>query len=267
MGTEASRITFTSADPHLYWNGLYFNTYDQHNNIEFSDISRAGANRLPDADHAGNIIVGPNGILKIEKSVIKDGLGYGIVAKSSHSINANVVSANTFTHLQKGWVFPEPLEDLPPLAGVWLDQWSFNRSAVDIADNLYDRTTGTWFGGAINPWAMTAASFGIRFEPNGRFTWTIAEHSPMIGCESYSAEFITGHATIAPDVISFEQEYWRSKFVNKCDESQNVDTDVTPTEFVLPYTINKMYNVLTGEQYWELKMVNPDNSTFSLFRR
>ena len=266
-GTEASRITFTSTSPHLYWNGLYFNTYHHQNNIQFSEISNAGANRVSDADHAGNVIVGSNGILKIENSVVKDGLGYGIVAKSSSSINANVIAANTFSNLQRGWVFPEQLEDVPPLAGIWLDQWSFNHNAEDIANNLYDRNTGTWFGGAANPWAMTAVSFGIRIEDNGRFTWTIAEHSPMTGCESYSSEFITGHATVASNVISFEQDYWRSKFVNKCDESQNVDTDVTPTVFVLPYTITKMYNVLTGEQYWELKLINPDNSTFSLYRR
>jgi hypothetical protein len=266
-GTQASRICFTSVNPNAYWNGMYFNTYSDHNKIEFSDISNGGANRISDAEHEGNIVIGHNGILKIENSIIKNGLGYGIVAKSINGLNTNVTVANTFSNLQKGLIFPAQFEDLPPVTGVWLDLWSFNRNAGNIANNIYNTNTGIWFGGADNPWAIADASFGIRIEENGHFTWTIAEHSPMTGCESYSAEFITGQATVSSGAISFQQEYWRSKFVNKCDESQNVDTGVTPSEIILPYTINKMYNVLTGEQYWELKLTNPDNSTFSFYRR
>ncbi len=267
VGTDASRITFTSADPNMHWNGLYLNSYSQQNIIRFSDILGGGKSRIADADHEGNIVIGHNGILTIENSVIKDGLGYGIVAKSVASINRNVITANEFVNLQKGSVFPTPTEDLPPVTGVWLDRWSFNQNKDDVASNFYDRNSATWFGGAVNPWTMPAASFGIRIEENGQYVWTIAEHSPMTGCESYSAEFITGQASISAGTITFQQEYWRSKFVNKCDESQNVDTDITPTEFVLPYTITKMYNVQTGEQFWELKLTNPDNSTFSLYRR
>jgi hypothetical protein len=232
-GTNASRITFTSADPNIHWNGLYFNSYNQRNTILFSDISNGGRSRIADADHEANVVIGHNGMLAIENSILKDGLGFGI----------------------------------PQITGVWLDRWSFNQNKDDIASNLYDRNSATWFDGAANPWAMPGASFGIRIEENGQFIWTIAEHSPMTGCESYSAEFITGQTIVSAESIAFQQDYWRSKFVNKCDETQNVDTDVTPSEFLLPYTINKMYNVVTGEQYWELKMTNPDNSTFSLYRR
>jgi hypothetical protein len=266
-GTEASRIVFNSIDPNTYWNGLYFNSYSQQNIIRFSNISNGGSARIADADQEGNIVVGQNGLLKVENSEIKNGLGYGIVSKTVGSINTNVNIVNTFINLQKGSVFPAPTEDLPPVGGVWLDRWSFNHSKDDIASNLYDRNSGTWFAGAANPWAMQNAGFGIHIEEDGRFTWIIAEHSPMTGCESYSAEFITGQASIATGTITFQQDYWRSKFVNKCDETQNVDTEVTPTEFVLPYTITKMYDMLTGEQYWELKLRNPDNSTFSFYRR
>lgn len=266
-GTDASRITFTSESPNVYWNGLYFNSYSQLNNLQFSEIAHAGANRIEDAEHEANIVVGHNGKLKIQQSQIKDGLGYGIVIKSVSSLNTNVMAINTFTNLQKGPMFPAPIHDVPPVTGVWLDQWSFNRNADSIFDNLYDRSTGTWFGGAVNPWAIPGASFGIRIDVDGKFIWTIAEQSPMTGCESYSTEYITGKTVVSPSTISFQQDNWRSKFVNNCDESQNVDTDVTPTEFVMPYSINKMYNVLTGEQYWELKLTNPDQSTFSYYRR
>lgn len=267
IGADASQITFRSADPNKHWKGLSINSHNNQNVIAFGEISNGGYSKIADADHEGNIVVGLNGLLKIENSLIKNSLGYGIVTKQIGNINANVISSNVFFNLQKGSIFPEPVEETVPVNGVWLDQWSFNQDAVDIVDNLYNRNTGTWFGGAENPWAMTGASFGIRIEENGAFSWTIAEHSPMTGCESYSAEFITGQASISNSTITFQQDYWRSKFVNKCDESQNVDTDVTPTEFVLPYTITKMYNVLTGEQYWELKIRNPDNSTFSFYRR
>lgn len=266
-GTEASRIIFTAIDPNTYWNGLYFNSYSQQNIIRFSNISNGGRSRIADADQEGNIVVGQNGLLKIENSAIKDGLGYGIVSKTIGSINTDVHVVNTFINLQKGSVFPAPTEDLPPIDGVWLDRWSFNHSKDEIGSSLYDKNSGTWFAGAANPWAMQNASFGIHIEEDGRFTWTIAEHSPMTGCESYSAEFITGQASIATGTITFQQDYWRSKFVNKCDETQNVDTEVTPTEFVLPYAITKMYDVLTGEKYWELKLTNPDNTTFSYYRR
>lgn len=114
---------------------------------------------------------------------------------------------------------------------------------------------------------MESAGFGIRIGENGNFTWTMVEHSPMTGCESYSAEYITGSATISSGTISFNQDYWRSKFINSCDVSQNVDIDVSTSVIELPYQINKMYNAITMEEYWELKFTNPDGSMFSFYRR
>ena len=88
----------------------------------------------------------------------------------------------------------------------------------------------------------------------------------MTGCESWSAEYITGTASIASDEIIFHQNFWRSKFVNSCDPSQNVDMEVTPSDIPLTFKIEKMYDVFSGEEYWQLKFTNPDGSTFSFFR-
>ena len=99
------------------------------------------------------------------------------------------------------------------------------------------------------------------------FTWLIAESSPWTGCESYSAEYITGTTTVETNVLTFNQEYWRSKFVNACDPTQNVDMEVDPSPIQLAYEIEKMYNVITGEGYWVLTFTNPDGSKFALYRR
>ncbi len=216
-----------------------------------------------------NIVIGNAGSAIIEHSIIKNGLGYGLVTPSLEQVNENLAQVNTFNNLQKGSVFPETIiePELPPLTGSWVDQWTFNQHINNIADNYYNQQTGTWFEGAANPWAMNPAGFGIHFAENGDFTWTIAEQSPMSGCESWSAEYITGTATIAPGMITFNQDYWRSKFINSCDETWNVDTEVSTSVISLPYKIEKMYNVWTYEEYWKLTFTNPDNSTFSYYRR
>ena len=266
-GSETANIIFTSAGDNAYWNGLYINSFSEKNTIMFSEISGAGANRISDADHEANVVVGQNGLLKLENSVITKGKGYGVVTKTLNNVNANVASSNIFNNLQKGTIFPVPINNLPAITGVWLDQWSFNQGANVISSNFYDRVGGTWFEGASNPWAMEPAAFGIRIDENGDFVWTIAEHSPMTGCESFSTEYITGKAIITDASVAFEQQYWRSKFVNKCDASQNVDTEVTPVSISLPYTITKTYNMWTGEECWMLKFTNPDQSTFTFYRR
>jgi hypothetical protein len=46
-----------------------------------------------------------------------------------------------------------------------------------------------------------------------------------------------------------------------------VDIDVDPSGMTLRYEINRMYNMLTGEGYWELKITNPDDSTFKYYKR
>lgn len=269
IGTADFRVTFTSASPIEHWNGILFNSWNQNNILSYSYVSDAGLNKLGGAAFKANIVVGEQGLASVENSIIKNGLGYGVVAKSLERINGNVALVNNFENLASGRVFPTPVgdPDQPPVAGVWLDQWSFNQGANAITANFYNQQTGTWFNGASNPWTMASAGFGIQIDENGNFTWTIAEHSPMIGCESYSAEYIMGKAAVSPDKISFDIEYWRSKFINSCDETQNVDTGVTPFELSLPYQITKVIRANSEEVYWQLKFKNPDNSTFSFYRR
>jgi len=188
--------------------------------------------------------------------------------KDINRVNQNLILVNSFNNLLRGTVYPAILTypDRPSVTGVWLDQWSFNQDAADIADNFFNKETGLWFEGAANPWAMSAAGFGIRFDENGTFTWNIAEHSPMVGCESYSAEYITGTATISSDMITFDQDYWRSKFINSCDTSWNVDTEVSTSVIMIPYEISKMYD-FSGNEYWQITFTNPDGSEFSFYRR
>lgn len=266
-GTATAKVVFTSSDNNKPWSGIYINSYSHNNDIDHAEISYAGSNRIADADHEGNIYVGTNGLLKIQNSILKNGKGYGIVTKNTSALNADVTMSNTFADLLKGNLFPVPAEELPSLEGVWLDQWSFTNNVNGLAENFYNPETQIWFGGTDNPWAMVKPGFGIRIEENGHFSWYIAEHSPMTGCVSYSAEYIMGNASINQQTILFQQDYWRSKFVNLCDENQNVDTNVTPIDIELPYTITKMYNLLRGEQYWELKFTNPDQSVFKFYRR
>jgi hypothetical protein len=225
-------------------------------------------NVIGGAAQNGNVVIGLDGVLTIENSLINNGLGYGLVMHATNQVNQNVAEVNTFQNLQKGAIFPQMIDpNAPPLTGTWLDAWSFGRGVTDIADSFYDVQAAVWFAGAANPWAMTAAGFGIRFEADGGFIWTVAEHSPIIGCESYSAEYMTGNVSATSSTISFDQEHWRSKFINSCDASQNVDTWVTPSLVELPYTIVKRFKASTNEVFWELKFTNPDGSTFSYFRK
>lgn len=268
-GVEASRITFTSTGSGVRWNGFLFDSPNENNNIIYCEVSDAGLNVIADAAHPANIVVGDFGKLTIQNSVIRNGLGYGLVTKVLENVNHNMVLVNTFENLGRGSVFPTILSypDRPSVTGVWLDEWSFSQRLNTVADDFYNRQTQTWFDGAPNPWTMSPPGFGIRFDENGNFTWTAAEHSPSTGCESYSAEYMTGSATVSADRISFDQNYWRSKFINSCDETQNVDIEVAPSVISLPYEIFRLYDMFSGEGYWGLKFTNPDGSTFSYYRR
>ena len=268
VGTESSRIIFDAANIGFYWNGLYFNSPNQNNKLQFVEVSHAGLNKMGEAAYTANVFVSYGNVV-IANSIIKNGLGYGVVTKELSYVNQDLSLVNQFQNLQKGSVYPTILNypDRPSIIGTWVDQWTFNQNTSSITPDFYNQNTETWFGGAANPWAINNAGFGIQFNENGTFTWNIAEHSPMVGCESYSAEYIIGNAFITNEVIKFNQNYWRSKFVNACDETQNVETGVTPFEVSLPYELIKKFNALNGETYWELKFKNADGSTFSFYRK
>jgi hypothetical protein len=267
IGSADEKILFTAIDETKPWNGIFINTASSRNKLQYCEIIDAGKNKTEGATIAANIAVGADGILQVENSLIKNSLTYGIAAETALNINEDVASVNTFINVRQGPVYPNKLnQDWPSMTGVWLDRWSFNHGSAAIATDFFNAISGTWFGGAERPWEMSSAGFGITFNDNGTFTWTIAEDGPMNGCGTFSAEFITGSMSIGDNSVTFNQDYWRSKFVNPCDNSWNSDTEVAPQNITILYEINKMYNVFTGEGYWKLIFTNPDNSTFTFYR-
>jgi hypothetical protein len=269
-GTQDERIVFTSANAGVRWNGIYFNSPGPNNKMIYTLVANAGLDKIGPQEQHGNIVVGENGQLIVRYSHLKNGLGFGINAFAADRINADVVQVNTFENLSKGYVFPSALyyPDRPALTGAWVDWWSFNQNIASVSTNFYNRETGSWYNGAPTPWTMnTNEGIGIHIDEHGRFIWSAAEHSPWTGCEAYSAEYMEGTVVVHNEKVIFYQEYWRSKFVNSCDPAQNVEMEVAPDEVHLPYEITKMYNMLTGEGYWQLKFTNPDGSTFAYYRR
>jgi hypothetical protein len=262
---------FTSVAPSQYWDGIFFNTQSSLNKLHYCDISNAGFERLGEAADKSNITLGNGGQLSMENSKVTNGLGYGLIARYVYQVNENMALVNTFGNLAKGLVLPKILlhPDRPSLVGDWVDQWSLIKGIAQVDENYYAKETGTWFHGAADPWSIPSGKgMGISIAENGDFVWAIGEHSPMTGCPSWSAEFITGTINVTDETITFSQEYWRSKFVNSCEPDQNVDMEVTPSDIVLKYEYNKLYNVFTGEvSSWELKFFNPDGSSFSFYRK
>ena len=270
VGTPTEKVIFTSAKTNEYWNGIYFNTQSPKNIIKFSEISGGGFAKIGDSQEPGNITLGLGGELTMTNSTVKDGLGYGVVAPQVYQVNNDVATANTFSNLIKGYVLPKKLNypDWPALQGHWVDQFTMNKERSQVELNFYNQGTGTWFLGAANPWEMTSGKgTGLYIDDQGNFVWAIAEQSPWTGCESYNAEYISGNVMVTDEVITFNQQYWRSKFINSCDPEQNVDTEVETSQIPIRYDIEKMYNVFTGEAYWRLKFINPDNSVFFLYRK
>ncbi|MGK7390475.1 MAG: PKD domain-containing protein [Candidatus Cyclobacteriaceae bacterium M2_1C_046] len=270
VGTPDQKIVFTTTSMPYYWGGILVNTTSELNQFVYTEISYGGNTVFPNMMYAGNL-VSEFGKMKIENSTIQHGRGYGIVVNSGHQVNQDVVQKNTFFSLPNGKIYPEVLNDpdYPSLIGEWVDGWSLNNNHLTVTDNLYDATTSTWFGGAIDPWSMEEQKgFGLKITEDGEFSWTIAErHIFAPECNSYSAEQINGKVTYNNIEMTFTQDYWRSKFVNSCDEKQNVDTEIEPFTHILRYEINKVYDMFSGEMNWELKFYNADNSTFSFYRK
>lgn len=268
LGTVTSKILFTSNGDNVKWNGILINSPNSQNKLHYVEVVNAGLNKMEGAAKPGSIALGNEGIAEIKNSLIRDGQGFGIVAPEAGRLNQDVLTANTFLNLVLGPMFPQDTEEpKPPVEGVWLDKWSFQQGALTLRDNFYNEDSDVWFEGAVRPWDMNGASFGLSISANGDFTWTVAEHSPNVGCMSYSAEYMIGNASVENNKVTFAQTYWRSKFVNSCDESQNVDITITPTEIEIAYEIVRASNPYSGETYWELKFKNPDGSTFSYYRK
>ena len=193
-----------------------------------------------------------------------------MAAISRDQLNEDITLANEFVNLAKGNVFPQIIEfpDLPSLTGEWLDEWSFQNNRTSPSDKFYDEGTEIWFEGAADPWTMPSdKGFGIVITEDQTFIWAAAKVTTWTGCENYNAEFMKGSVAWDDETITFTQTYWRSKFRNVCDPSQDADLEVETGVIALPYRIEKMHNPITSEEFWKLTFTNPDNTTFSYYRK
>jgi uncharacterized lipoprotein NlpE involved in copper resistance len=266
-GTATNKIIFTARTRTgaLNWGGILFSTAHEQNKLQHTEVSYAGNKEVPGfGDLKANIAVANTGKAYIGQTSIT------IVAYMNEGaqINADVVSVNTYSNLPGGNVKLSSItEPAPTLTGEWLDQWSFNnRYAFD--DKFYDRQANRWFRGATTPWNMNPKSgFGLKINEDGNYIWTIAEHGPQSCVNSYSAEYITGKVTASGNNLTFQESYWRTKFYAPCNNDSNVDMDVQPGGMTLQYKIERVYDVFTGEPSWQLKIFNPDGTSFTYYKR
>lgn len=268
-GHAGEKITFNSNEENQYWNGLLFATDSENNRLDYVEISNAGLTNIGTANHLANIVIGAGAKASILNSTIRNGLGYGIVAVNKDQLNEDIITANEFHNLAKGIIYPKAIlyPDMPSLKGQWFDQWSFQKNRTLVSVDFYNRESATWFEGAGTPWTMTSdKGLGIVINDDNSFVWVAAEATPWTGCENYNAEFMKGSVLWTDEMITFNQTYWRSKFVNACEPSQSADLEIETGEISLRYEINKLYDMVTGESYWQLKFYNPDNSTFAYYR-
>lgn len=265
-GTEDDQITFTSTSSSYHWGGILLNSISELNKLHYCIVSNGGNEVFTGMGYAANV-ASEWGTLSVMNSTIQNGLGYGIIVKNRSQINNDVTSVNYFSNFVHGNVLPDVLNDpnAPSLAGEWLDSFRAAKNNLVIG-NIYNVTTGTWFDGAANPWEMTTG-FGLRINADNSFTWNIVINTSVESCPSYNAEYITGTITDEYGYITFNQDYWRSRFDSSCDPSQNVDSEIDPYTHMLRYEILKTYDMWTGEVIWELKFYNPDNTSFSYYRK
>jgi hypothetical protein len=267
-GTSEKPIVFTalSNQPENYWTGILIATNHPSNKLEYCEVSYGGKNEMPLMNGLkGNIGIASQAKLIVSNSSIIHGFGWGIATTQTAQLNDDAEIANSFSNLTLGTVKKFSTETTS-LAGTWVDQWSFNQGLAVIDEKFYDVNAGVWFRGAADPWTMNPkAAIGLKVNEDGSYVWTIGQLSPMNGeCYSYSAEYFTGNLTSTSNTVTFNESYWRDKFYNSCDESQNVDWEVEPGTMNLNYEITMEENA--SGKYWKLKFFNPDNTSFSYYR-
>jgi hypothetical protein len=270
-GSDFKPISFTAQfkTEKKFWKGFLFSSNSDLNALNNVSVSYAGFSDMPELNVKANVAVKAGGKLSVTGSTLEHGLGWGIYADDGSQVNANIPSVNFFDSFTAGYYKLPFVEPETTLTGEWVDTWSFQHEHYTIDDNFYNSGNGTWFAGATDPWHISPQTgFGLRINDDGSYLWTIAEQSPVNGeCSSYSAEYITGSLQSTSDQITFNEDYWKSKFYTSCDPSQNADIEVEPGSMTLRYEINRMYNMFTGESYWELKIINPDNSFFTYYKK
>jgi hypothetical protein len=272
-GAAGNKIIFTSKTPaqNQYWTGILYRSTSELNKLDYVDILHAGFEPLPVFTALkANVAITGTGKASITNSTIGNGLGWGIAAEAGSQLNENVITVNSYVGLAAGNVkLPETEQpETTTLVGDWVDEWSFNHQHFSIYTEFYNSDNNVWFEGASDPWAMDPASgFGLKVSDDGSYVWTIAAHGPLTGCVSYNAEHIEGQLTSTETTLTFVEESWRTKFYNSCDPDQNVDMDVQPGGMSLEYEINRTYDVFSGEPSWQLKVFNPDGSSFVYYRK
>ncbi|WP_158856754.1 PKD domain-containing protein [Lunatibacter salilacus] len=269
VGTAEEKITLTSTSTNQHWDGILIDTNHELNKIHFCEVNYAGKELLPGMSNTANLATNL-GLISVKNSYFSNGLGYGIVVSNKVSINADVSEKNEFFNFPLGYLFPSSLyyPDLPALAGEWVDEWSLTNNHFSVDRSVYDKTSGVWFNGADGPWTMQdQGGYGLVISEDGNYLWTAAINTSNSGCPSYNAEYMTGKAIVVDEKATFELTYWRSKFVSECDPTQNVDESVDTYTYELRYEINKVYDTWSGEPFWKLTFFNPDNSTFSYYKK
>ncbi|AHM61371.1 PKD domain-containing protein [Flammeovirgaceae bacterium 311] len=274
-GTEASKITFTARNQSAngYWAGITFSSNSDLNRLHYTEVSYAGSKEVPFYQGIrANIAVALTGKASIENSSISNGLDWGLVAyvDKGARLNANAATANYFNSFPMNHFYKLTSGEatIQQLAGEWFDQTSF-RNGYALDDKLYDRATNRWFHGAGYPLTMNPRpGAGLKIAQDGSYIWTIIfAHDPVGSCNvPYSAEYITGNVTLSGNQLQFQENFWRSKFSNPCDTSQDVDTDIDTGSMNLRYEINQVVDVITGNPILELKLFRPDGTYFSYFR-
>ncbi|MFP4506816.1 MAG: hypothetical protein ACLFOZ_19025 [Cyclobacteriaceae bacterium] len=121
------------------------------------------------------------------------------------------------------------------LKGEWMNEWSLYMGHV-VAENYYDKKSGTWFCGASSPWQMIPyPACGIKIDADHRFHWIIYNSSGPEGCHVYSTEFIKGQLKADAHAITFSPEFYRKKYSNLCKPSMNFDKEAPATPFIMHY--------------------------------
>jgi hypothetical protein len=268
-GTAVRPVVFTAATPSVagYWGGIFVGSASARNQLHYTEVSYTGGKDRPGfPDARANVVVDNAGKLSLRHSVIAQGSGWGVVAYTDQGaqLNDDAAAVNQFNNLTRGNL-KLTAAGTAPLAGQWLDAWSFQRGYA-LSETYYDRTANRWFGGASDPWSMQPqGGFGLNIAGDGSYVWTIAHPGPA-GCgNAYSAEYITGKVTAHGNGLTFVESYWRDKLYNPCDPSQSADVDVAPGTMSLGYEIYRE-TLPNGTGRWVLKLTNPDNSSFQYYR-
>lgn len=160
---------------------------------------------------------------------------------------------------------PEAPELPAELSGDWLDFWSLSMQ-YHFDSLLFNPVTKVWFRGSYDPWSMNPVpGFGIRFLPNGSFTWAVVTSTSTGGCHVYTTEYVKGTVQTDGRKLTFVPQVRRMKYHSVCNPANNFDRDENKTGFTLSYTISTASNN-AGQTFDVLTLINPDGSQIKYLR-